>query len=351
MSDGVENNLLVSLSRWASRQDENFLTEAFVHLLRHVLSEESETAVLLLGFVTGGRVRVAPDEFSAVELCTQTVVELGRPDVEIRFPGHLVYIEVKAESGLGFEQLKRYRQALHDSNYEATTLVLLSRYSVSESEVSAVPDVWLRWFQIGDLLTEQLDRDALEGPESRYLARQFVGFLRSKGILMDRVSWEMTTGVRALSAFVQLLLEAINEVGIGNKRSAGASFTGYFLDPPARDYWVGLYFDSPNILWFQTDQLTIEPEVWSNLGVGEVEKTSWVPCGYRWRKSLDIESEAVHFFARTRGSQQKVLETFLRESLETAQDARQRQGAAEAPETDAPVDPAGEPSAAEESER
>lgn len=341
MTDPVDNNLLAALAQWATRQDENFLTEAFVHLLRHVLAEEPECALQLIGLVTGMRLGVAAEDVASIEVCMQTVLELGRPDVEIRFPGrHLVYLEAKVESGLGFEQLKRYRQALNESGQPATTLVLLSRYSVSEAEVSAVPDVWLRWFQIGDLLAEMLARDALSQPESRYIARQFVGFLRSKGMLMDRVSWEMTAGVRALTALLKLLLEAVKEVGMSSKRSAGAFYTGYYLNPPAKDFWVGVYYDSPNLLWFQTDQLTIDPAIWSNLGVGEVKKTSLVPCGYYWRRSLDLEAESVHFFARTRGSQQNVIESFLRECIKTVGKARQGQGTIEPPDTDAPVDPA-----------
>ena len=36
-----DNNLLTLLHRWWPRQDENFMTEAFAHLLRHLLLYEA----------------------------------------------------------------------------------------------------------------------------------------------------------------------------------------------------------------------------------------------------------------------------------------------------------------------
>ena len=36
-----DNNLLIYLHRWASSQDENFTTEAFVHLLKHLIEKFS----------------------------------------------------------------------------------------------------------------------------------------------------------------------------------------------------------------------------------------------------------------------------------------------------------------------
>ena len=35
---GDENNLLVQLHNWAHRQDENFTTDSFAHLLSHLVS-------------------------------------------------------------------------------------------------------------------------------------------------------------------------------------------------------------------------------------------------------------------------------------------------------------------------
>ncbi len=66
-----ENNLLVRLHKWARRQDENFLTETFAHLLLHLLWEEPEAAVNLLQVVTAGFLVIPVRESRAVEVRTQ----------------------------------------------------------------------------------------------------------------------------------------------------------------------------------------------------------------------------------------------------------------------------------------
>src|SRR3989442_2668705 len=92
------NNLLLVLHKWAHRQDENFLTEAFAHLLQHLLDEEPEAAVGFLESVTGGYLRVQPAHARQVALRTQIVLSEGRPDLEIRTVEHLIYLEIKSES-------------------------------------------------------------------------------------------------------------------------------------------------------------------------------------------------------------------------------------------------------------
>lgn len=318
------SNLLVCLSQWATRQDENFLTEAFVHLLRHLITEESKAALQLLTLVTGERLDVTADDLPLVEISTQVITDQGRPDIEIRFGGHLIYVEAKVESGLGEEQLKRYRQALDDSQKLLRTLVLLSRYAVSEKEVSEVPDVWLRWFQIGDLLHEQLDYDIIEAPESRYLARQLVSFLRSKGMIMDHVGWEMTSGVRSMLAFIKMLTEALNDLNISMKRSAGANFMGFWVTD-AKNIWLGIRYTEPQSLRFHT-YFKINPEDWLELGAGQIEPLTDVEGGQSWCNTLELESEAVHFFARSRASQQEVLREFIQDSLMLVRGALDKSG-------------------------
>src|SRR5213082_1993494 len=92
------NNLLLLLHKWARRQDENFLTEAFAHLLQHLLDEEPEAAVGFLESLTGGFLRVKAAEARHVALRTQIILSEGRPDLEIRTIEQLVYVEVKSES-------------------------------------------------------------------------------------------------------------------------------------------------------------------------------------------------------------------------------------------------------------
>lgn len=70
------HNLFVSLGRWASRQGENFLTEALVVTLRHLIKNEPDVAVRILAELTGGFLLVEADAASDVSLNTRTATGL-----------------------------------------------------------------------------------------------------------------------------------------------------------------------------------------------------------------------------------------------------------------------------------
>src|ERR1700688_2325476 len=120
------NNLLLRLHKWAWRQDENFLTEAFAHLLRQLLESEPEAATELLSLLTASFLKVRVEDTRLVEVHTQVVETEGRPDLELRTAKQQVYVEVKVESEPGAGQLLRYRRLLRQSDAESTLLILLS---------------------------------------------------------------------------------------------------------------------------------------------------------------------------------------------------------------------------------
>jgi hypothetical protein len=103
----MKNNLLTALHRWASRQDENFITDAFAHLLRHLLADDAAVGRKLLQFLTDEKFSVGSNNGS-IQVKTQVTLAQGRPDIEISSECQLVYVEAKVESGLGDRQLERY---------------------------------------------------------------------------------------------------------------------------------------------------------------------------------------------------------------------------------------------------
>jgi hypothetical protein len=70
------NNLLVALSRYAHQQEENFTTEAFAHLLRHLFRYEAEVGSTIVRDLTRGKIRLEPGACGAVRVTTQ--VHRGR---------------------------------------------------------------------------------------------------------------------------------------------------------------------------------------------------------------------------------------------------------------------------------
>ena len=56
MMSSSPTNLLIQLRRWANRQDENFTTDAFVHLLNHLVTFQPSAAMRVLTHLTGNRI-------------------------------------------------------------------------------------------------------------------------------------------------------------------------------------------------------------------------------------------------------------------------------------------------------
>src|SRR5271165_6995279 len=94
------NNLFLRLHKWAHRQDENFLTEALAVVLEQLLVLAPAVGTRLIARLTGDFIDLSPSDASAIELHTQVEAGQGRPDLEIRSPHRLVWVEVKVESDL-----------------------------------------------------------------------------------------------------------------------------------------------------------------------------------------------------------------------------------------------------------
>lgn len=144
------NNLLVRLLKWAKRQEENFLTESLAHLLELLRSEKSQIGCDLLSLLTGGIYQPDIVDLNSLEIVTQVVESLGRPDLVIRTAEHLIYVEVKKEAKVREAQLLAYRTQLRSYTELKTGLVLLTRYPLLSS-VKSLVDKHLRWFEIADL--------------------------------------------------------------------------------------------------------------------------------------------------------------------------------------------------------
>jgi hypothetical protein len=143
-----DNNLLLALHTYASQQDENFTTEAFVHLLRHLQIHEPKIACAFCDFLTDKQIRFEPIECSELEIRTQWSFSGGTPDILIKGPDHFVIVEVKVEAQPGVTQLDRYREQLKKQNERHTCLTLLSRYPVDPNE-KVKADACVRWHGVG----------------------------------------------------------------------------------------------------------------------------------------------------------------------------------------------------------
>jgi hypothetical protein len=313
-----DNNLLLALHTYAPRQDENFTTEAFVHLLRHLQSHEPGIACALFEFLTGGKLRFEMSDCQFLLVTTQWSFTGGTPDIRITGREYFVIIEVKVESEPGETQLDRYRERLRVQHEKYKCLTLLSRYPVDSAEIQLV-NAHIRWHEIARFLNQNLSK--VVEPVSAALLRQFLEFLQERGMAMEKVGWELVGGVQALLSLMSILEEAMNSIQDIKKRErlSGSEHNGFAFLVKGTKCWSGIYFSRPQILVFEANNVPITKTV--NLGqflskdapdFGHFKKQT---KDAKWVNKLDLESEEVHFFALSPENQQKRLEEFVSKSV------------------------------------
>jgi hypothetical protein len=136
----------------------------------------------LIRQLTGGFIDVPPDESSAIVVRTQIETGKGRPDLEICTARRLAWVEVKAEGELRHGQLEGYRDLLAVLGFDATTLVLLTRHPEEYPPEAGRPDLEVRWYEIADWIEAELSSLHTVGGVAVFLAEQFLGFLRERGM-------------------------------------------------------------------------------------------------------------------------------------------------------------------------
>lgn len=308
-----ENNLLLCLHKWAARQNENFLTETLAHLLRYLLLHEAEAAVRLVEKLTHGFIALKSPEARTLEISTQVVLADGTPDVRLLRPGkQLAYIEVKAESDLGQAQLQRYRKLLDESGVPATALFVLTRYPVVLPEGGEQPYL-LRWYQVAEWIEQERGRYSFQ-PVSAFLVHQFLEFLGAKNMSMGQVTWELAGGVRALRTLSSMLYEAASACGLKAQLRGSADGLGVYLE--GARYWTGVEYEWPEYLIFSLSGRPASKAAADKLGLTVDERKNKHDC--TWHREINLESEDVHFFARSKQSQLEWVEQFLKESLALA---------------------------------
>ena len=146
----IDMDIFSTLEKYSSAenknaQDENYLTEAFVFLLKLLLEKDKEKGIELLNLIcTDGEFLFELEEELSIR--TQTGLESKDrsdiPDIQIRSDDKLVFIEVKLDAGLsGEDQIEKYVR--HLSNVKKFNSKKLDRKSTrlnsSHSDRSRMP--------------------------------------------------------------------------------------------------------------------------------------------------------------------------------------------------------------------
>jgi len=180
MKSDIHDDLFQSLFKWARRQDENFSTEVFVSIFRHLQRNEPKIAAKIFNFLTDSKYELTLKEVPFLNISTQSSMDMGRPDIVIESAHLVIFIEVKLNAGFGDKQLFRYKSKLSKEKYKHTCLVTITKYPLEYYGLtdSELPDVSLRWIDIA----KSFSKYKIIKPISKYLIDEFILFLNRSNL-------------------------------------------------------------------------------------------------------------------------------------------------------------------------
>jgi hypothetical protein len=280
-------NVFSALSTYSYSEEENYLTESFVFLLRLLLDRLPDDGLLFLNQIIGPLPLHDITQPKLTVIRTQSSYELGRPDIEIKeAEDTLILIEIKHDSLIGCGQLEKYLKELRLSQCKNVQLVLLtrSRSSANETTLTSADYKHICWYDIYNWLEDLSNRDEV----SQYFIHDFMKFLEEKNMNLKKVTWEYIHGVDDLLNLTGMMEVAAKEAmpGVAFKRTGGWSWRGFYLDST---YFFGFRFNRPLIIVFE-----------NNLGTNPTAK-----------RELDLEN--THFFALTKDEQFELIANFIKQ--------------------------------------
>ena len=262
-------DLYSSLAKYAHRQEENFLTEAFVYILTTLLEQEPGYGMFVLANLLAFPIEEIQIRSGSINISTRDTYEEGRPDIIIHMGEDcLFFIEVKHDSKIGYHQLESYLAALEKETQGHKKLVLLTRskHSIQETDLETDRFHPICWYEISGWLSDLEFEDEV----SNFLVNEFLDFLKGKEMSMERVSWEYIKGVPALRSLANMVGVAVAEALPEEKtrRTAGWNWIGYYLGE-GTDLWVGVRYADHLHLVMENDNGN-EPTFKKDLDLSEI---------------------------------------------------------------------------------
>ena len=305
-------NIFSALAKYNSATDENYLTEAFVFLVNHLLAEEQTIGLEVLT-----QLCVNNDEFSFetnenISVSTQEATKQGTPDIKISSLNKRIYVEVKHDSPVDPDQLKRYKSDLESWSAAIKRLILLTRFPVDFSEHRGIPDKHVRWFEVYNWLSNA--RTKVKDPISIYLIDSFKSFLEAKQMSIQKVSWEYINGIPAFNNLINMIEVAIQGASLRvQQKSAGWDRKGFYVE--STEFLCSIHYNNPLVVTFElTDKRNYNKEL--------VDEPSYEVREGRERLWFRLPLEKIHFFSLTKDEQLEEITKFVRASYAEAQQMR-----------------------------
>ena len=305
-------NIFSALAKYNSAIDENYLTESFVFVINALLEHERSLGIEILTQLCVENNDFSFDLDEDISVSTQEVTEQGTPDIKISSLNKRIYVEVKHDSPVDPDQLKRYKSDLESWSAAIKRLILLTRFPVDLSEHKGIPDKHVRWFEVYNWLEEA--KVKLKDSIAVYLIDSFNSFLEVKQMSMQKVGWEYINGVPALNNLVNMLEVAIQGASLRiHVKSVGWDFKGFYVE--SKEFWCGIFYSDPLVMVF-----SIEDK--KNFNAKLVETPSYLLREDKYSIGFRLQLEDIRFFSLDKDEQLEEITKFVKTAYEEAQQMR-----------------------------
>ncbi len=308
-------NIFSALAKYNSAIDENYLTESFVFVINTLLRQEHPIGIEILNQLCTNNDDFCFDTNEAISVSTQETTEQGTPDIKISSPDKLIYIEVKHDSPVDPEQLKRYKKQLDSLSAGIKRLILLTKFSIDLSEHQGIPDKRVRWCEVYNWLANAKAQESV----TAYLIEQFKSFLEVKQMSIQRVGWEYINGIPALNNLIDMIEEAIKAAGIPfsrtSKKAYAWDYKGFYMVDG--EFWCGILYNEPEVIRFQiADRKSFDSKL------VDKDKIGYPVSENKYSILVDLPLEDIHFFSLDKDKQLEEITKFVKTAYAEAQEMR-----------------------------
>jgi len=306
---------------------ENFLSQAFLFLVRKLLESEKkesqEFAKELLG-------KICNLDFFAeknIWLTTEEKITTGRLDIKIETSSKLIYLENKVDAGFGNLQLERYKEDLDKQQKNVKKIVLITKYGVCEKLKKMVDNSWM-WDQIYDHITRLKEKYRKDLPHiDLFFIDHLSNYMEEEHMTIKKVSSAFTEGIKSMLNLIEQIRFVLGEKDCKiTARSAGEKFNGFYFkvseDSSVQD-WIGIFYYD-NYRKPSQDQMVFE------LKELEIPRDAVSKCNFHIEfdkkrfsePSLILSFEECNFFTFEKDKQLDILREFLQEGMNLIKEYR-----------------------------
>jgi uncharacterized protein YlzI (FlbEa/FlbD family) len=176
-------------------KEELYLTQVFAYLL----SFDKDFCAAFLNKISGNEFNSTIEKIEA-----EVVMDTCQPDIVISLgDDKKIVIENKIDASFTTDQIQRYK-----NNSEVCAVYLLYR-TLTDIDQANLADDAISWSEVFLFINQYIKTLDNSDSVKKYLFDNFCLYLKEKGLAMEKVSWEIINGTRALQNLMEQIKIAL----------------------------------------------------------------------------------------------------------------------------------------------